>query len=309
MIRRLEREHLASDLASVEELLKEAPTQDIVGRTSLSARRDEIVAELAALDVPSEKAARAALIFGGAPVIGSQGIQADFAAKTLSNYESLVARIWASSKYGPLSKSGPVPDRSLARLHVTNVLQGSFGFELQELESPEEMAVPLRTAVEQTSHVITSAAEGDDALADAAALIDDRSFRALREFLGQLKKSRASLRVVSEDYDRFLSVDDVAAAADRTEASEIQEHDVHVRGVFSAVLPDARRFEFRDENGQAITGRVSDELTTEGLREMNANFGNRECIADFHVVSLQRGGSQRSRHILIGLVPVDSITG
>jgi hypothetical protein len=80
VIRRLEQDQLAADLAAVEELLASAPAGDVLGRLSLTERRDEVRAALAETGAKGELEGRTALFFGGAPVIGSRGIDADFAA-------------------------------------------------------------------------------------------------------------------------------------------------------------------------------------------------------------------------------------
>ena len=115
MIRRLEHDRLSADLAAVEELLASAPPGDVLGRMSLAERRDEVRAALAEVGTKDQQEGRTALFFGGAPVIGSRGIDADFAAEALGKYQDLVTKVWALKEHGPLAPSGPVPDR---RLHA-----------------------------------------------------------------------------------------------------------------------------------------------------------------------------------------------
>jgi hypothetical protein len=302
VIRRLERHRLSSDLAAVEGLLKDAPADDVVGRMSLEYRREEVAKQLTALSEVSESQAHAALFFGGEPVVGSEGIDADFAAKALGQYEDLVTKVWATANFGPLRKSGPVPYKQAARLHITGTMHGSFGFELAELGEPSQSdTIHLRQAVDDASLAIIAATESDDALADAAASLDDRSFGALRDFLGQLRKSHATLRIVSGEIERSLTLEAIELGAERTQASQIKEEEFSWSGRFSAVLPEARRFEFRRVDGKVLTGRVSDELTLNDLYEMNERFGGQDSVADFHVVTLSRSGSPYSRYVLLNL--------
>jgi hypothetical protein len=90
VIRRLEQEHLSADLAAVEELLSSAPSGDILGRMSLTERCDEVRKALAEVESRGEIEGRTALFFGGGPVIGSRGVDADFAAEALGKYQDLV---------------------------------------------------------------------------------------------------------------------------------------------------------------------------------------------------------------------------
>jgi hypothetical protein len=120
-----------------------------------------------------------------------------------------------------------VRDRDEARLHITGVVRGSFGFELAELGTPTPSDdVPLRDAVELATRAIIAAAESDDALADAATNLDGRTFAALREFFAVLKKGGASVRVVTDDLDRSFDVSSVIAAAERPQGTLTEEQDV-----------------------------------------------------------------------------------
>ena len=74
-------------------------------------------------------------------------------------------------------------DRHEARLHITGVVHGSFGFELAELQGPTSFdGAPLRDAVDLATRAIIAAGEIEDALADAAEGLDARAFVALGEF-------------------------------------------------------------------------------------------------------------------------------
>ena len=194
MIRRLEQDHLLADLAAVEELLSSAPPGDVLGRISLTERRDEVRKALAEVESRVEIEGRTALFFGGAPVIGSRGVDADFAAEALGKYPALVAKVWAFKEHGSLAPSGPVPDRHEARLHVTNVVHGSFGFELAELQGPLTLrSSPLHAAISVVTRALIAAGKGDDDLADVAEELDVRSFAALKEFLRGASKSPCEL--------------------------------------------------------------------------------------------------------------------
>jgi hypothetical protein len=50
VIRRLEHDHLSAHLAAVEELLSSAPPGDVLGRMSLTERRDEVRKALAEVE-------------------------------------------------------------------------------------------------------------------------------------------------------------------------------------------------------------------------------------------------------------------
>lgn len=304
MIRRLEQDHLAADLAAIEDLLASAPPGDVVGRMSLNERRDEVRSALADVGTKAEHEGRTALFFGGAPVIGSRGIDTNFAAEALGKYQDLVTKVWALKEHGSLAPSGPVPDRHEARLHVTNVVHGSFGFELAELQGALTLqSSPLHDAIRVVTRALIAAGKGDDELADASEELDVRSFAALKEFFAVLQRAHASFRVVADDADYAFDLRDVELAAERTDASRREEQDVPFPGEFLAVLPEGRRFEFRAADGVILRGRVADDLTADDLQKMNADRANHACTAHVRVVTLTRRGRSHTRYILQRLEP------
>jgi hypothetical protein len=76
------------------------------------------------LTAQAQPSARAAVYFGGAPVVGSRGIDATFASKAIANDEDFVTKVWGQRQHGILPASGPVRDRHEARLHITGVVRG-----------------------------------------------------------------------------------------------------------------------------------------------------------------------------------------
>jgi len=259
------------------------------------------------LDTHVHPAAHAAVYFGGAPVVGSRGIDATFASRALANYEDFVTKIWGQRQHGNLPASGPVRDRHDARLHITGVVHGSFGFELAELAGPEGPTSfegsPLRHAVDLATRAIIAAGESDDALADAAEDLDGRAFAALREFYSVLKKGGASVRVVTDDLDRSFDVSAVLAAAERTQGTWAEQQDVPVSGEFLGVLPERRTFEFRRDDGLVLRGRVSDEMPLAEVRQLNPDWSTKRCVAHLRIVTLTSRTRSRQRYILRRLVP------
>jgi hypothetical protein len=304
MIRKLEREHLSADLATVEAMLRATPEDDLFGRLSLEERCDELRRQLASWE-RDVAGVHTALLFGGAPVIGSRGIDAGFASEAVGKYQDLVSTVWALKEHGNLASSGPIPDRYASRLHITNIVHGSFGFELAEAEG----SALLRETVEEVTAAILAAGQSDDALADAVEALDPRSFKALRAFFAVLRKARASFRVVTGEREARFDIGAVDLAAERTEARREDEEDVPVPGEFLAVLPEGRRFEFRAASGELLGGRVADDFTTSQLRKMNAKWANTSCVAHLHVVTLTRGGRARTRYVLTDVRAPEDLGG
>jgi hypothetical protein len=72
------------------------------------------------------------MLFAGRPVIGSQGIAADFSAAMIGNIQALVSTQWASAE-GPLGERGPIRQRDISQMFVTDFARGSAGFVLENI--------------------------------------------------------------------------------------------------------------------------------------------------------------------------------
>ena len=84
MARYLQQSAVRSDLSAVEGLLKSLPAEDTLGRMSLQSRYHELSKELDEIRGGHDTLASTALYFGGRPVVGSAGIEANFAATAIS---------------------------------------------------------------------------------------------------------------------------------------------------------------------------------------------------------------------------------
>jgi hypothetical protein len=173
MIARFEIDRLTAELASIDAMLERRPAGDVLGRMSLESRKERLAEQLGELAIPSEpKDASVALLFGGSPVFGSKSIDAGFASEALKNYEALVDDLWVpprtdvkSSKAASSSKTIPPSNAPSPKLHLSNILHGSFGFELVEVDAHDSQS--LKPAIELANQAIIAASTSDEALADA----------------------------------------------------------------------------------------------------------------------------------------------
>jgi hypothetical protein len=132
VIRKFERDRLAAEIATLDTLLAASPPGDVLGRLSLTARREELQEQFGDLREETENSASIALYFAGDPVFGSIGVEAGFATNAVRSFQDLLSKIWSTSEGGSLASARPVPNSGSSRLHITQVLHGSFGFLLEE---------------------------------------------------------------------------------------------------------------------------------------------------------------------------------
>ena len=159
----LEVQSLTADLAALDALLARAPKNDFGGRIGLESRRREVEEDLRRIKgCESGNLASVALFFGGRPVMGSRGIEAAFAGEAISNYQDLLSKISASGESGQIPGKGPVRNSAASQLHVTEVLHGSFGFLLQELDELGEpmFRSQLRDAAAKATQLILAFLSG-----------------------------------------------------------------------------------------------------------------------------------------------------
>ena len=93
-LRKLERDFAHADIAAVSSLVAQLGDEDVMARFGLESRLQRLRAAAAKLDeTPEAPTASAALFFGGRPVLGQNGIEAEFGAAAVANFQDLVAKV------------------------------------------------------------------------------------------------------------------------------------------------------------------------------------------------------------------------
>jgi hypothetical protein len=258
MIRKVELQMLSADLAALDALLNRMPDDDVAARVGLDSRRREVEARIKELgQSDDETTASVALHFGGPPVIGSRGIQAEFAGTVIANYQDLVSKIWATDESGQLPSTGPVKDKLASQLHVTEIAYGSFGFVLEEIDElgTPMFRSPLKEATARATELMQAFAfETDEAFEQVIEALPSRVFAALRDFIRGIHREEAIFRIVEGDTDVAFDRASVDRAHDRAETYSIEEEIFEADGELLGVIPIGRRFEFKQMNGEVLKG-------------------------------------------------------
>ena len=249
MLKRLEREATRADLAAVEALLAERnQDEDPVGWFQFMRRRDSLQSELAALEQTPTTGAAVGLFFGGRPVIGSRGIQADFGAKAVEEFQMLISSTFAAEE-GPVGARGPLRQRDRAHLFITDVARGSFGFILEETSDEQLLDTTLKGVVGNVVDVIYRVASPDEeAFESVVESADDRILASLRSFFKVLDDAGATVRMVEEEREFTLQRGDIELGRERTETLTFNDKELDLRGAIY-LLPKSRRFELHPEGG------------------------------------------------------------
>ena len=147
MLRRLERDATMADIAAVEALLgARTAEEDPVGHMQFIRRLADLMRRLEEIEAAPYTTAEVALFFGGRPVVGSYGIFAEFGAKVIAEFQTLVSSAFAAQG-GTLGARGPVPQRDRTQLLLTDFARGSFGFILRQAEDPQLVDSAMKDVV------------------------------------------------------------------------------------------------------------------------------------------------------------------
>lgn len=272
MIRKLERDRLASELGSLDALLASIPEASLTMRSAYEARKHDIKAKLAKLDATLDTTASAAIFFGGKRVQGSETIDAEFAAESLKAFQGVVAARALCADGASLGQRGPLPAREDLRLNISGTARGSFGFLLEENATAGRplFASALKEALSRATDIIAGfAGSDDDDFAAQLEDMDERLLASVRTLFRTLKTADASLRIVEGDREESLDQAAVTRAFDRAAHTELAETDVVMSGTLLGLTPISGRFEFRqDGSTETIQGKTGPQLSREYLERI-----------------------------------------
>lgn len=307
MSTKLDRDFVAADLAAVEQLLGKLTGRDVFARRSLESRREHLRNELATLAEDRGTLASASLFFSGEPVLANRGIEASFGAQAMEKFQDVVTKIFALQHTGALGQRGIVPGKDDSKLHITNVVRGSFGFRLEEMTPQTNLVTsPLKEAVDEAARLMERfGTEDEEAFEAEAENLDGRVLASVKEFFDALNSHRATFRLVSGNTDKSFRAQNISRAAERANITTVGEDQVDMPGQLSGALRDCRIFEFRPEDGRpAIKGAISPEVAPEKITEINHEFSDKDSIATFQVKSVRQNDKVlRERFTLLAIRP------
>jgi hypothetical protein len=296
MIPKLENDRLSAQLSAINTLLSSVPADDYMGRAGLEARRAEIIESLARLGEQEDHQARVVLSFGGQPVFGSTGISTKFAADALNSFQDIVTKVWGIEQGAPLAATGPIRDAANAQLHITNLLHGSFGFLLEELDANGEPLFDsrLKQATNRVADVVESFADEDEGrFSRVIEQINPRVFHSVRRFFVCLHSEDATLRIVEGERDKQLDKPDIERAWYRAEKSNVDEQEESVIGQLLGVIPIGRRFEFVRDGGGLIRGKVGDAFSNNYLERISTEqIAGKRWVARVNKKTIERSGRE-----------------
>ncbi|HEV2136947.1 MAG TPA: hypothetical protein VGR47_22200 [Terracidiphilus sp.] len=305
MSAKTERDFVAADLASVDYLLGKLSGKDVFARLGLQSRRRDLQKQLESLADGREVSASASLFFSGDPVLANRGIEASFGASAMARFQDLVTKIFAVQHTGTLGQRGIVPGKDASKLHITNVVRGSFGFRLEEISSQTNMLEsPLKDAVDEASRLMEKfGMEDEEAFESEVENIDGRVLASVKDFFEVLSANHAKFRLVSGNLDKSFGAQSVTRAADRARNTTLDESEVELPGQLAGALRDSRIFEFRPIDGRpAIKGPIGTDFDPDQISQINRELADKDATAKFRVKKvIQNERVLREKYTLVSI--------
>lgn len=267
-------------------------------------RKDELQTKLSALPLGKHEA-RAVLLFSGNPVVGSIGIDANFAGKVLIPFQSMVMADYANRWHGKVGKRGPRTGENESRLLLTALPHGSFGLELTKAESAELFEEEqLADSLAHLTRLVGSATKSD---ADFASELDGaapRVLQNLRDFLEPISKGGAGFQLESGDARLSVTPTQAQEAYQRVADTLTRDETLLMEGKFGGALLNSWRFDFNDADGYKISGVLDDNITQEQVEAMASNFINKRCVAKITKTTVTfKNGVTRTTYTLQEILP------
>jgi hypothetical protein len=296
---RHERQTLLSEIKELDEILSSIPNENVIERLGFEARlsRAKVALESKQLKVEPEKTR---LTFRGAPVFGSEGIAADFAANAAGYFVEAFSAVIAGMRDG-LRYMGPIPDKARNQLAITGVAVGSFGFEFELPNLDQNLFSESGGAEEALQTFLTlleKAADGsDDEVTEAVHDVHPRAVKKVVEFLGYMEKKGAWCGIEFKGhFFRYSGLDQLKFAKERLSEGSIKHTQETYQGSFQGSLPKTRAFQFQPvDHDMPVIGRFDASIDPHAINKV---WLDRPVSVKFDVLQVGQG---RPRFTLLQL--------
>lgn len=297
MTKIIECNSIQAELSYINKLLDQMPAFDILGRLSLESRKTTLTEELSRLDSQWKKNAEIVLYFGGEPVTGSSSIKASFATSALSYFQELVSSVFASKKSNDLSERGSLPFLNESQLSIAGTPRGSFGFILKEEANSETLLdSTLSESIKDVALLIESMSDAN--IDEKIANIHPRSFKCLKYFFDTLSKNKASISIKGKNINLSIDKDSIQKINEHIETiKEINISTQKIKGIFKGAMALKKKFDFipiDQSYTNVISGKIADSIEEQFISEMNTEYMDKTCYAEFKIVKTIKTNSSRS---------------
>jgi len=301
MTTRRKREFYKTQLLETERLIEMTGDHPVMA-LGLAQRKQELEETLQSLPI-GHKEPRTVLFFSGEPVIGSIGIDANFAGRILAPFQNMVMSEHAQRWHGTIGSRGRRSGEQESRLILTGLPRGSFGLELSKAENDELFEEDqLADTLAHVTRLIESAGRSDEDFATELDETSPRVVQSLRDFLKVVSEGKAGLQMESGDFRCYLNPIKASEAYQRVSDTITKDEKVQEKGIFKGLLLESWRFDFVNEAGHKITGKLDENLTQQQAVELGREYLEKACQADLlKTTILFKNGRERTTYCLLNL--------
>jgi len=248
---------------------------------------------------------RIQLLFSGNAVIGSQGIKSTFVSRTLTPFQEMVKTQVALLRFGKVGKRGQAKKGANTELYLTALPVGSFGVELSQLESNDLFdSMDVSKAMKDVMSLVVNSATDDETFESSIEQTPKRNLTNLKKFLQDITDEKSMLKMESGEFGIELPKEKIAEAYLRVSAAIDEESELIINGIFRGLLLDSGKFEIQDEDGQRISGFISQDIEEEQLIEYDKTFLNSNCIIHLRVHKTKfKTGNEKTDYELLEIRP------
>ena len=269
---------LKRQLAEMQEVLSQNIDSPLM-RVSLEKRIENIQSELASIGNIEYFDTSLKLWFGGEAVYGSMGIFSDFASKTSVILSNMIATKYTEIVSGKLSQSerGKIKGVGKGKMYISNILHGSFGYEMGWVRNDLFSEQDASQAIEEVISLIDIAAKDEERLDDVLQNESPRTITYLRNFYRTVSETSNILKMESGMNHTELSKTELQIGYSRVKLSNIIETYVTMDARLSGIFTDSGTFEFVDNENHRRTGNTAEDLDEEQLAEYARLYTNKQC--------------------------------
>lgn len=227
---------------------------------------------------------RIKLLFSGNAVVGSQGIKSTFVSKTLTPFQEMVKTQVALVRFGKVGKRGQAKKGANTELYLTALPVGSFGVELSQLESNDLFdSMDVSKAMKDVMTLVVKSATDDETFEASIEQTPKRNLTNLKKFLQEITVENSVLKMECGELEILLPKEKIVEAFQRVSATIDEETELIINGTFRGLLLDSGKFEIQDDEGNRISGFISEEIEEDQLIEYDKTFLNSNCIIHLRV--------------------------
>ncbi len=219
------------------------------------------------------------LWFGGEAVYGSMGIYSDFASKTSVILSNMIATKYIEIISGKLSQSerGKIKGLGKGKMYISNILHGSFGYELGWVKNDLFSEQYASQAIEEVISLIDITAKDEENLEGILQKESPRTITYLRNFYKTVSESSNILKMVSGMNHTELSKSELQIGYSRIKQSDIIETFITMEALLSGIFTDSGTFEFIDKDKHRRIGNTAENLDDKQLAEYARLYTNKNC--------------------------------